>query len=151
MVECACPFPDQIRKLSALGFHPDDCKAALAHCNGHLDDAALWLTHHADLADTAVQGKEYVDDNHSILSFNTVEVHYGYTDEKYTCSLNCRCAHMCMWACVCVCVCVFVLGNRIRSLLHSSDVLEADFSLEVGFCDPTYFLVFFSPSGHVPS
>jgi hypothetical protein len=78
LFECSVSFPDQIRKLSALGFHPDDCKAALIHCNGHLDDAALWLTHHADLADTAVQGKEYVDDNHSILSFNTLEVHYCY-------------------------------------------------------------------------
>ena len=55
---------------------------------------------------------------------------------------------------MCVCVRVrarvIVIGTKIRSLLHSCDVLEADFSLEVGLLDPTYFLVFFSPSGHVP-
>ena len=61
----------QVKKLSALGFHPDDCVAALEKCNGHLDDAALWLTQHADLADTAVRGKEYTDDGNS---FHTIEV-----------------------------------------------------------------------------
>ncbi|KAJ9601170.1 hypothetical protein L9F63_000690, partial [Diploptera punctata] len=63
----------QVKKLSALGFHPDDCVAALEKCNGHLDDAALWLTQHADLADTAVRGRDFTDDN-SILSFRTIEV-----------------------------------------------------------------------------
>jgi hypothetical protein len=53
--------------------------------------------------------------------------------------------------CVCVCVIVIVIGTRIRSLVHSCDVLEADFSLKVGLHDPTYFLVFFSPSGHMPN
>ncbi|XP_069683777.1 intermembrane lipid transfer protein Vps13D isoform X2 [Periplaneta americana] len=65
---------NQIKKLSALGFHPDDCVAALEKCNGHLDDAALWLTQHADLADTAVRGKDYIEDNNSALSFHIVEV-----------------------------------------------------------------------------
>jgi hypothetical protein len=67
-------FSGQVKKLSALGFHPDDCIAALADCNGHLDDAALWLTHHADLADTAVRGKDYIDDDNAIVSFHTIEV-----------------------------------------------------------------------------
>jgi hypothetical protein len=43
-----------------------------------VDDAALWLTDHAVPAETAVQGKEYVDDEFSILSFNTVQVHDSY-------------------------------------------------------------------------
>jgi hypothetical protein len=73
-------FSDQVKKLSALGFHPDDCVAALAQCNGHLDDAALWLTHHADLADTVVRAKDYVDTNDSILSFHTIEVHKHCVD-----------------------------------------------------------------------
>ena len=49
-----------------------------------------------------------------------------------------------MWACVCVCVCVYiiVIGTRIRSLLHSCDVLEADFILEVGLRDPTFSFYF---------
>lgn len=72
-------LPDQIKKLSALGFHPDDCIAALSHCNGHLDDAALWLTHNADLADTAVRGKDYIGYNHSVLSFHIIEVCNSYT------------------------------------------------------------------------
>lgn len=71
--------PDQIKKLSALGFHPDDCIAALSHCNGHLDDAALWLTHNADLADTAIRGKDYIGDSRSLLSFHVIEVHNSYT------------------------------------------------------------------------
>jgi len=69
---------------------------------------------------------------------------------------NCMCAYMCeayvresMWACVCVCVSIIVTGTKIRSLLHPCDVLEADFSLEVGLHDPAYFLVFLSPSGHM--
>jgi hypothetical protein len=71
---------DQIKKLSALGFHPDDCTAALSHCNGHLDDAALWLTHNADLADTAIRGKDYRGDNHSVLSFHVIEVRNCYIE-----------------------------------------------------------------------
>jgi len=63
------------------------------------------------------------------------------------------CAHMCVRACghvcVCVCVCVIITGTRIRSLVHSCDVLEADFSLEVSLHDQTYFLVFLSFSGHM--
>ncbi|XP_016844832.1 vacuolar protein sorting-associated protein 13D isoform X2 [Nasonia vitripennis] len=34
-------------KLSALGFAEVDCETALNKCNGHLDDAALWLTQNA--------------------------------------------------------------------------------------------------------
>ena len=36
-----------IVKLSALGFAETDCETALDRCNGHLDDAALWLTQNA--------------------------------------------------------------------------------------------------------
>lgn len=37
--------PDsQVSKLSTLGFTEADCKTALDHCGGQLDDAALWLT-----------------------------------------------------------------------------------------------------------
>ncbi|XP_014236722.1 vacuolar protein sorting-associated protein 13D isoform X1 [Trichogramma pretiosum] len=36
-----------ILKLSALGFTEVDCETALDKCNGHLDDAALWLTQNA--------------------------------------------------------------------------------------------------------
>lgn len=37
-----------ISKLSALGFNSDDCVNALEICNNKLDDAALWLTQHAE-------------------------------------------------------------------------------------------------------
>lgn len=37
----------QVVKLSALGFAEIDCETALDKCNGHLDDAALWLTQNA--------------------------------------------------------------------------------------------------------
>lgn len=36
-----------VMKLSALGFAETDCETALDHCNGQLDDAALWLTQNA--------------------------------------------------------------------------------------------------------
>lgn len=36
-----------VLKLSALGFTEFDCQIALEKCNGHLDDAALWLTQNA--------------------------------------------------------------------------------------------------------
>lgn len=36
-----------VLKLSALGFAEVDCETALVRCNGHLDDAALWLTQNA--------------------------------------------------------------------------------------------------------
>ena len=36
-----------VLKLSALGFAEIDCETALDKCNGHLDDAALWLTQNA--------------------------------------------------------------------------------------------------------
>jgi vacuolar protein sorting-associated protein 13D len=36
-----------VAKLSALGFTEIDCENALKKCNGHLDDAALWLTQNA--------------------------------------------------------------------------------------------------------
>ncbi len=35
-------------KLSALGFNRDDCIHALEICNNELDEAALWLTQHAE-------------------------------------------------------------------------------------------------------
>ncbi|XP_037024186.1 vacuolar protein sorting-associated protein 13D isoform X2 [Bradysia coprophila] len=37
-----------ISKLSALGFNSDDCVNALEICNNELDEAALWLTQHAE-------------------------------------------------------------------------------------------------------
>ncbi|KAL0131079.1 hypothetical protein PUN28_002577 [Cardiocondyla obscurior] len=37
----------QVLKLINLGFAEADCKLALDHCNGKLDDAALWLTQNA--------------------------------------------------------------------------------------------------------
>ncbi|XP_050720689.1 intermembrane lipid transfer protein VPS13D-like isoform X3 [Eriocheir sinensis] len=40
-------FQAQVEKLSALGFQEVDCRHALEECGGRLDDAALWLTHHA--------------------------------------------------------------------------------------------------------
>lgn len=40
-------LPAQVEKLSALGFQEVDCRHALEECGGRLDDAALWLTHHA--------------------------------------------------------------------------------------------------------
>lgn len=36
-----------VNKLTALGFAEVDCEVALDQCNGHLDDAALWLTQNA--------------------------------------------------------------------------------------------------------
>lgn len=40
-------FLDNISKLIALGFKPEDCITALEKCEGKLDDAALWLTQNA--------------------------------------------------------------------------------------------------------
>ncbi|KAJ8920133.1 hypothetical protein NQ315_011790 [Exocentrus adspersus] len=37
----------QIATLTALGFKTEDCVHALETCDNRLDDAALWLTHHA--------------------------------------------------------------------------------------------------------
>jgi hypothetical protein len=47
--------------------------------------------------------------------------------------------------------CVIITGTIIRSLVHSCDYLEDDFSLEVSLHDSTYFLVFLSLSGHMPN
>lgn len=52
-----------VAKLAALGFSKVDCEVALDKCNGHLDDAALWLTQnampvHSDVATSA--GNEYL-------------------------------------------------------------------------------------------
>lgn len=41
------PDEDMIRRLSGLGFSTEDCLAAMEHCNGQLEDAALWLTQNA--------------------------------------------------------------------------------------------------------
>ncbi|KAG8229492.1 hypothetical protein J437_LFUL010067 [Ladona fulva] len=38
---------DQIKKLTVLGFAPDDCALALEKCEGELEEAALWLTQNA--------------------------------------------------------------------------------------------------------
>lgn len=40
-------FPDDVAKLTALGFKREDCVTALQNCEGKLDDAALWLTQNA--------------------------------------------------------------------------------------------------------
>lgn len=40
--------PQMISKLSALGFNSDDCIHALDICSNQLDEAALWLTQHAE-------------------------------------------------------------------------------------------------------
>lgn len=37
-----------VKKLSALGFNSNDCIHALDVCNNELDEAALWLTQHAE-------------------------------------------------------------------------------------------------------
>ena len=39
-----------VDKLRALGFSTDDCLTAIQVCHGHLDAAALWLTHNAVLS-----------------------------------------------------------------------------------------------------
>lgn len=41
-------FSGQISKLKGLGFRTPDCQKALNLCNKQLDDAALWLTQHAE-------------------------------------------------------------------------------------------------------
>lgn len=38
----------QVSKLTTLGFTEVDCRTALDHCDGQLDDAALWLTQNAE-------------------------------------------------------------------------------------------------------
>lgn len=38
----------QIAKLKTLGFTTPDCERALRLCDHHVDDAALWLTQHAE-------------------------------------------------------------------------------------------------------
>ncbi|XP_058797313.1 intermembrane lipid transfer protein Vps13D isoform X2 [Phymastichus coffea] len=49
-----------VLKLSALGFAEIDCETALDKCNGHLDDAALWLTQNAvPNAEKAATGDEF--------------------------------------------------------------------------------------------
>ena len=49
-----------VMKLSALGFAEVDCETALDKCNGHLDDAALWLTQNAvPNAEKAVTTEEF--------------------------------------------------------------------------------------------
>ncbi|XP_063232383.1 intermembrane lipid transfer protein Vps13D [Bacillus rossius redtenbacheri] len=65
----------QVDKLSALGFHPDDCAVALQRCEGQLDDAALWLTQHVNASGTH-QGCSS-EENTSTLSFDVIEVHIG--------------------------------------------------------------------------
>lgn len=47
---------EQMQKLSALGFHLEDCNEALKQCNGQLDDAALWLTQNATPSNVLVHG-----------------------------------------------------------------------------------------------
>lgn len=57
----------QVSKLTTLGFAETDCRIALDHCNGQLDDAALWLTQNA-----VPSTSEAAAPNES--SFRTVEV-----------------------------------------------------------------------------
>ncbi|XP_032690797.1 vacuolar protein sorting-associated protein 13D isoform X2 [Odontomachus brunneus] len=40
----------RVSKLTTLGFAEVDCRTALDHCDGQLDDAALWLTQNAEPA-----------------------------------------------------------------------------------------------------
>lgn len=38
------PVDKDLGQLISLGFRPNDCREALMRCQGHLDEAALWLT-----------------------------------------------------------------------------------------------------------
>ncbi|KAL6266404.1 hypothetical protein P5V15_003257 [Pogonomyrmex californicus] len=52
----------QVRKLVSLGFAEADCRIALDHCDGQLDDAALWLTQNAvpSSAETVIMNNESI-------------------------------------------------------------------------------------------
>ncbi|CAG2067174.1 unnamed protein product, partial [Timema podura] len=63
----------QVNKLSALGFHFDDCEAALERCNGQLDDAALWLTQNAVPADCSAKDN-LANEGQANLSFDIIHV-----------------------------------------------------------------------------
>ena len=43
----------QLNQLTSLGFQPEECRQALAACQGHLDEAALWLTQNCQLSPAA--------------------------------------------------------------------------------------------------
>ncbi|KYM95934.1 Vacuolar protein sorting-associated protein 13D [Cyphomyrmex costatus] len=47
MMESSQTMDSPVLKLICLGFAEDDCRIALDHCDGQLDDAALWLTQNA--------------------------------------------------------------------------------------------------------
>lgn len=69
-------FRYQLDKLKALGFNIDDCSKALMNCNGHLDDAALWLTQNA--VPISYQNSPGGISNHqfgeSMFTFNNMEI-----------------------------------------------------------------------------
>lgn len=68
LVESGQTMDSQVLKLITLGFAEADCKIALDHCDGQLDDAALWLTQNA----VPISAEAVATNNDSV--FRTVEL-----------------------------------------------------------------------------
>ncbi|XP_018606143.2 vacuolar protein sorting-associated protein 13D isoform X2 [Scleropages formosus] len=63
----------QLSRLQDLGFRKEDCRKALIHCRGQLDQAATWLLENAEATTTSVVGRTD-SAGHSALPLSGVEV-----------------------------------------------------------------------------